>query len=622
VNRLGQPPLFSTVNGDKWKTIGVSRRAGVLAPLFSLRTRSSTGIGGILDLERLVDWCAKTRLSIIQLLPINDTATDPSPYGSCSAFALNPVYLSLNDPAFDAILPQSDRSAIRMDLADRVDYPRVRHTKLDLLRRAFLTARSDLGHNRSFADFQQRTSFWLPAYSAFMALKDAHDQRSWNDWGNWAVSSPETIDRAIRTFPDQTLFYQWIQWHLDRQMIRARGYAAAHGVLLKGDLPFLLNEDSADVWACPRFFNTSVAAGCPPDYYNADGQYWGFPTYRWDELARDEYGWWGERLRHAESYYDLFRIDHVLGFFRIWTIPVGDTAVFGQFVPAIGVTPETLRDTGVRPDEVSELVRRKILLPMLNASGAHAYAFKWKFHTDPDAQSLGGGLKHKLWKLESFFSENDEIQNDLWMNQGKDKLTAISRLTRMLVCAEDLGTVPPCVRPCLRDLGITQLVVDRWSKFIPTNREKKEGKREYWIEPWDWEPVSVASPSNHDMSTLRGWWLELSWNDRADQLRRWGWRGNPPESLDENAVQFILKRNLDSQSIFTILALRDWLDLNPRWLSPDPAADRINLPGTVSQKNWNTRMPVLLEELIDSEDFNRRIAEMVRAAGRSGQFDG
>lgn len=610
--------VLNSVNGPKWKRIGLDRKAGVMIALWSLRTRQNAGIGEILDLERLVDWCAATRQKIIQLLPINDTAYDAPPYCSCSAFALNPVYLSLREiPGIDP--RELEKVRAEFEDLDRIIYWKIRGEKMRLLWGAYVKAKNSLPADAEFQKFCRENSYWLDVYAVFMVMKDTHEQKSWKSWSDAPRGTPEFIREIARRNADEVGFYRFLQWHLDRQWKRVRKYANDRGVLLKGDIPYLLNNDSADVWAWPEFFHLDRVAGCPPDFYNAQGQYWSFPTYRWAELERDEFRWWFERLRHADKYFDIFRIDHVLGFFRIWTIPEGESAVVGQFVPSIHVTTNVLRRNQISPEEESDLVRRRILLPAFDTPGE--YAFKWEFVKDPSFQSLPDYLKEKLWKLENYFSENDEIQNGLWKDHGKNILGLISRNTGMLICAEDLGTVPPCVRPTLEELGITKLLVDRWTKFTPTKKEKDRGFQEYWIEPWEYDPISVASPSNHDMPTLRGWWLELGdteegRKDRWEQFHRFGWHGEMPYELSAGGVRFILKRNLQSESIFTIFSIQDILDTNPAWQNPDPRADRLNLPGTFSETNWSGRMSVCLEDIIASKDFNQKYADLVRQSGR------
>lgn len=608
------PEVLHTLNGEKWKRVGLDRKAGVLSPLFSLRTKDSAGAGEILDLTRLVDWCVLTGQRIIQLLPINDTAGDPSPYGTCSAFALNPICLSLQDvPGADPA--DAARLKHEFDGLDRVPYNRLRRAKMGILRKSYDAVKSGLGSDGNFLSFCHANAFWLNPYAAFLVLKDEHAQRAWDTWEEIPSGNEKTVRAVLDRCGDESRFHMFLQWQLDRQMRLVRSYANDRGVLLKGDLPFLLNMDSADVWAWPHYFNLNLAAGCPPDYYNANGQYWGFPTYRWDGMERDGHLWWKERLKHAESYYDIFRIDHVLGFFRIWSIPRGQPAFYGQYVPSIPVTRDILGKNSSESEDLSELVRKKILLPSFDS--AEAYTFRWQFYKYSAYRSLPEALQNKLRQFEEYYPEHDDIQNDVWRDHGENLLTVLSQNTRMLVCAEDLGTVPACVRPCLRQLGITALVVDRWSKFIPSWRQKRQGMQEYWIEPWDCEPLSVSSPSNHDMSTLRGWWREIGQNERWEHQRRFGRQEEPSDHLDAEGVRSILKRNLDGNSIFSIFLIREYLDLNSNWQSPDPAADRINLPGTVSDTNWTWRMPVSLEELCAASELNRQVSGLIHESGRS-----
>ena len=610
--------VLGTVNGSKWRRVGVDRKAGILVPLWSLRTARNCGIGEILDLERLTDWCAATGQKIIQLLPCNDTAYDAPPYCAVSAFALNPVYLSLYDiPGIDP--NELEKIRAEFEPMDRVVYWKLKGEKMRLAWMAYESAGGGLDRDENFQAFCLENAYWLDTYAVFMVMKDKHEQTSWKTWTDAPTDSPDFIAEIGVRHALETGFYKFLQWHLDRQWKRMRRYANERGVLLKGDIPYLLNNDAADVWATPKNFNLDLVAGCPPDFYVPDGQYWSFPTYRWDEMERDGFRWWKERLKHAQKYFDIFRIDHVLGFFRLWSIAADEKPVHGQFVPTLHVTKEMLRKADIAPWEQDDLVRRRILLPAFHARGS--YVFKWEFVKDRAYETLSADLKQKLYRLESHFAENDEIQNPLWKEHGKKLLTLMSENTDMLICAEDLGTVPACVRPTLEELGITTLLVDRWTKFSPTKKEKERGFQEYWIEPWEYHPISVSSPSNHDMPTIRGWWRELGTaeegrKERWDHYHRFGWRYEMPDRLDADGVRFILKRNLDGESIFVILSLQDILDTNPAWQSFDPGADRINLPGTYSDNNWSWRMKIPLETLCASEEFNRAFKEMVKTSGR------
>jgi len=318
-----------------WERIGISKRFGVCAPLFSLRSSRDAGVGDFGDLFLLVDWCRRIGASVIQMLPLNDMGLDSVPYSALSAFALDPIYIALD--RVDEIASAPDLSARLAELSEslnhapRVDYLAVRRRKSALLEEAFLQA--DGAELRATLDEFRAANPWLDDYLVYRTIKEHHEYRSWEDWGD-AYADPGVREGFAREHEDRIRFHLYEQWLLDRQLREAKAYANDNGVLLKGDIPILVSRDSADVWLNRAYFNLNTTAGAPPDMYAAEGQNWGFPTYHWEALARDDYGWWRARLEVAQRYFDLYRIDHVVGFFRIWTIPFGEsTGLNGRFVP-------------------------------------------------------------------------------------------------------------------------------------------------------------------------------------------------------------------------------------------------------------------------------------------------
>lgn len=330
------PPYLENARArGHWEQIGVRRRFGVCAPLFSLRSLRDAGVGDIGDLYPLVDWCRRIGASVIQLLPLNDMGLDAVPYSALSAFALDPIYIALD--RVDEIASAPDLCSRLGELSttlnqdSRVDYLRVRREKSTLLEEAYRRAN---GEELQSGLRQFRTANpWLDDYLVYRTLKEVHEYRSWEDWGE-EYSTRDARDRFESQHGDRVGFHLYEQWLLDRQLREAKAYANANDVLLKGDIPILVSRDSADVWLNPSHFDLETTAGAPPDMYAAEGQNWGFPTYRWDDLARDNYEWWRSRLEVAQRYFDLYRIDHVVGFFRIWTIPFGEsTGINGRYVP-------------------------------------------------------------------------------------------------------------------------------------------------------------------------------------------------------------------------------------------------------------------------------------------------
>ena len=328
--------LSEAASRGHWERPGRGRRLGVVAPLFCARSCQSLGIGDFADLDRLVDWCVEIGASVLQLLPLNDMGTGSSPYSALSAMALDPIYLSL--PRMEPLVQDAawarSLGSVRAELetAPRVRYQQVRQEKMRLLYQAFEHCRSDLAHSPELEIFREESP-WLEGYLAFRVLKEKHGWRSWEEWSR-GRSPEEWIALAGRTDEEALDFHRFLQWISREQLRGARRYADDRGVLLLGDIPILVARDSADVWEHTELFHLDSTAGAPPDMYAADGQNWGFPTYDWESIASRDYAWWRLRLAGLRDYFHLYRIDHVVGFFRIWTIPMGEeTGRNGRFVP-------------------------------------------------------------------------------------------------------------------------------------------------------------------------------------------------------------------------------------------------------------------------------------------------
>lgn len=328
--------LLQSLTADGWSEVGVFPHHGITIALSSIYTERSCGIGEFYDLIPLIDWCEEVGFDLIQLLPINDCGSDPSPYNAISSCALNPIYLSLDH------LPLLSKSGgLRRKLVEmhkngnppRVNFSQVQLEKMAWLREYATRVGSTLSKRESYARFVQ-TNPWLRSYALFKVLKDRFNHYIWTDWPKEMKElSAVEFERLYKEHHKEIFFYILLQYLAFLQLGEVKEYACAKKILLKGDIPILISPDSCDVWHHPHLFNLAEAAGAPPDAYNAEGQYWGFPIYRWDVLQQENYSWWLQRVRCAQQLYHLYRIDHVLGFFRIWAIPVGKTPKEGRFLP-------------------------------------------------------------------------------------------------------------------------------------------------------------------------------------------------------------------------------------------------------------------------------------------------
>ena len=329
--------LLDSYSTDHWKRIGIKKRAGVVVPVFSLRSENDEGAGTFADLKLLADWCCQVGHSVIQILPINDTAGNVSPYSAVSAFALDPMLLAIRQVPLvrnnEKLLALVDEKLASLAGQDRVGWVALRETKEHVLQEVYnaFLQEADPADSERCEIFIKENQYWLPVYAYFRSLKERFDQKSWVDWPDEYRFGGGHIDTAME---QRANFFSFVQWLLEEQLMEVKRYCEEKGVLLKGDIPILLARDSADVWCHRHYFNMDVTAGAPPDMFSDDGQNWGFPTYKWQVLAEAGYDWWGERLKQAEKFLHMYRIDHVVGFFRIWTIPEGEeTGRNGYFIP-------------------------------------------------------------------------------------------------------------------------------------------------------------------------------------------------------------------------------------------------------------------------------------------------
>lgn len=316
-----------------WERIGIRPHHGLCLPLFSLRSHTSSGIGEFSDLLPLISFCREVGFDLIQLLPLNDTGGEPSPYSALSAYALHPIYLSLHK------LPHLDESAdlgsfAKLNALDRLAYHEVRKQKMAFLRSYFERVYPLFAKQPAYLSFQEENRLWLEPYALFCTLKEFHKEANWESWPS-IYNSPETPQSRfiLQERHEEIAFHTFLQFLCFQQWQEVRTHAERSGLFLKGDLPFLINRDSCDIWAHKELFQLNLMAGSPPDMYSKEGQEWGFPIYNWEAMERAGYGWWKQRLAVAERLYHLYRLDHIVGFFRIWAIPLGRPGKEGYFLP-------------------------------------------------------------------------------------------------------------------------------------------------------------------------------------------------------------------------------------------------------------------------------------------------
>ena len=571
--------------------------AGTVIPVFSLRSEGSFGVGDFGDLKMMIDWADKTQQRVIQVLPINDTNMtytwqDSYPYNSISIYALHPQYTDLRQlPEIKDEERKAHYEQLRQELnaLPQIDYERVNKAKLEYLRELFAQEWRTISRRASYKEFFEQNKEWLVPYAAFCYYRDKYGTAVFSEWPK------EATVKAIKSTNKDVQFWYFVQYNLDQQMHAAHDHARNHHVILKGDIPIGISRDGVEAWVEPKYFNLNGQAGAPPDPFSADGQNWGFPTYNWDEMLKDGCRWWVRRFRKMAQYFDAYRIDHVLGFFRIWEIPVPEkSGLMGQFSPALGLSREEIEAYGVYNHMELFLVD-------------HKRKDRWhpriavQYHED--YQKLDEGEKYNFNRLynDYFYRRN----NQFWYNEAMKKLPRLTQATRMLCCAEDLGMVPDCVPWVMNELRILSLEI----QSMPKDDKVRFGHLS--CNPYR----SVCTISTHDMPTLRQWWDEDE-ERTQDYYNSMLYRGGAaPHPLPGWLAKDIVSRHLTSPSMLCLLSLQDWLSIDEQLRLPDANAERINIPAN-PRHYWRYRMHMTIEQLMQADEFNETIKTLIIQSGR------
>lgn len=657
-------------NRKRWKG------SGVAIPIFSLRSKNSYGIGEFTDLKLLVDWASQVGMKMIQILPINDTTSsygwgDSYPYRCISVFALNPIYIDLIKLG---ILNTSEadrykKEQIELNQLTSIDFPTVQNRKLNYLEYLYKLNFIEVINNSTYIEFYNTNKEWLLPYSAYLYFRKLYGTDDINNWGSDAVFSVKRVKDLMKDdgILEQLQFHFYVQYSLHQQLKEATDYAISKHVAIKGDLPIGISKKSVDAWQYPKLFNMSNQAGAPPDAFAQLGQNWGFPTYNWNEMAKDGYLWWQQRLQQMERYYKAYRIDHILGFFRIWSIPL--TAIdgtLGQFDPALPLSIDEMKSWGfyfdekqIRPNldkEYIEVYFANEELTILKEiffidNGDDTYRIKEEYNTQvrlKESRMISGpNFERKVLNLysnilfipdyknkdlyhpridgvktEQFERLSEEqkraylcIYNDFfynrhnsyWKNKAYQKLPALIRASNMLVCGEDLGMIPNSVPEVMNNLSILSLEVRR----MPKESNKCIGN------PQDYPYFSVSTFSTHDMPTLRGWWKnnpEL----RGKLLNQIGYNHDndtPPDDISTEDAKAVIDSELKGNSVLCIEAIQDWLSLSKNYKQLNTEEEQINIPSDIHHK-WSYRLPCKVEDLINDDELNNIIAKLIRETNR------
>lgn len=643
---------------------------GVVVPVSSLKSRDSIGIGEFADLVPLGRWAAANGLEMIQILPVNDTAYERSPYSALSAFALHPVFGRLQDfpeaETVKGIREDIDTLAARLPTGSRVDFAAALGGKLEILRKMWQGSPSSA---RKDAEVWAADNAWVKNYALFSLLRETEELRSWVDWRNNRDPSKKDLEKLWKKHRKAAGFWIWMQWRLEEQFRSAASALDEMGVALKGDIPILITDDSADVWAERENFHLDFRAGAPPDALAPGGQNWGFPTYDWKYLRESDFRWWRDRLAQAAKFYHAYRIDHVLGFFRIWAVPETDvSALNGRFDPAVPITRSQLEGLGFDKGRITWLSRAHFpgdelrgfgddfstAASMLEQVGSEDL---WRAadgkpsekqvaasELPEDAKSrLIEGLRNRTliplgddeflpylnfrdtrgWHslsddekrgLEDLINRSALASDELWAENARELLTMMKSDGSMLVCAEDLGAVPACVPGVLDELKILGLKVTRWARLWDLPGQPYETFSGY-------PELSVTTSSVHDSTTLRGWLADEAAADTA--LRRALELPDDAELLGSAGVGSVLEALQDGNSLLAIYPVQDLLALDEDCVTADPAEERVNIPGTVQEANWSWRMTQFLEDLPKQTKLNAGIRALCgRRLSRTASFPG
>lgn len=593
---------------DSWRMM--PRCAGTAIPVFSLRSRESFGIGEFNDLKLMVDWAVATGQKVIQILPVNDTTmtrtwTDSYPYSANSIYALHPQFIHLPD----AGVPQDEeytRLQKGLNALAAVDYEKVNAEKDRLLRKAFAATWRSVCSTKDYKEFFQASSHWLLPYAAFRILMEESGTADFTKWGEYAVFDQEKVDALLKKKKQERNYICFVQYHLHRQLLQAREYAHLKGVYLKGDLPIGISPTSADAWVSPELFHLDSQAGAPPDAFATKGQNWKLPTYNWERMAMDGYAWWKARMKNMEQYFDAFRIDHILGFFRIWEIPAGaSSGLLGHFSPALPYSTDYLRSMGFDlPDSGPAVPESENVLFVADPRTSGYWHPRIAAQETDAYKALPQHMKDIYNRLyDDFFYHR---HNEFWKNSAMKKLPELLASTGMQACGEDLGMIPACVPEVMRELFILSLEIQRMPKL----------SWETFANVQHYPYLSVCSISTHDMNPLRAWWKE----DRTLTQRFWhevlGENGEAPQECEPWICLKIAKMHLDCPSLMAIMLLQDWLSIDGKLRNPDPDAERINDPSD-NPHYWRYRMHLYLEDLLKAADFNSGLRKMIESSFRA-----
>lgn len=668
------------VSGLRFNNVSAHwKGAGTAIPVFSIRTDDDFGVGDFYDLREMIDWCAETGQTFLQLLPINDTTmthtwTDSYPYNANSTFALHPMYLRLQElGSLKDKARQAHYEELRKELNSlkEIDYERVTLAKIAYARELFAQEGKSVLSSKEFKDFIRRNGEWLRPYAAFCVLRDKFGTPDFLCWDEYSHYTPATADRVAAENAEETDFVYYLQYNLDRQMRAVRDYAHSKGVALKGDIPIGISRTSADAWINPRLFNLDCQAGAPPDDFSVLGQNWGFPTYNWDEMSRDGFNWWKARFRKMAEYFDAYRIDHVLGFFRIWQIPMDALhGLLGTFNPALPFTPDELRhgyDFHIRPDEQARPLICDWFLGDFFGEYTDEASSRFLVPMGDGRYELAEGFRTQR-QVAAYFATQDKtpknehlcnalmglIDNVLFIADPVEKGKYHPRISAQFTYAyralndyerwcydrlyndffyhrhndfwygKAMWKLPPLIDAtdmlvCAEDLGMipacVPAVMDRLEILSLEIQRMPKDPTTPFGNTWHYPYYSVCTTSTHDMGGIRQWW-----EDDRDQTQRFyndvlHCGGEAPCYAEPWICDRIVDLHLKSPSMLCILPLQDWLSTDDAIRRNNPREEQINVPAN-SRHYWRYRMHITVGELRSHREFSDYLRAKISNSGR------
>lgn len=657
--------------------------AGVAIPVFSLRSKNGFGVGEFLDLKKAVDWAKKTGQRIIQTLPINDTIlyhtnADSYPYNAVSVYALHPIYLNL-----DAIGRLKSKKQIdyfktkKQELNDQTfcDYQNVMTAKWEYFKVIYPQESPPIFASDDYLAFFETNQEWLVPYAAFSYLRDLNGSPLFGNWPQYSVYNQEEIQEL--SSPNSSHFqkiaiYYFLQYHLHKQLVEVHDYARVNGIAIKGDIPIGVSPRSVDAWVEPELFNFNSQAGAPPDDFSTTGQNWGFPTYNWDRMEKDGYQWWRKRFQKLSEYFDAYRIDHILGFFRIWGIPADAVwGLNGSFQPALPYSREELELEGLQWDEnrflkpflkehvvyaVFEKYTDEVIREYFVPDGFQNFQFKPEFDTQKKIEKHFSSLIHKLGNKDLLIRDGlymlhselifvrdidaadrfhprismhttasfrnlpdgtrqllDKIYVDYFYHRHSEfwKQQAFKKLPALISATNMLV--------CGEDLGMVPDCVPEVMQSLEIlsleiQRMPKKPNTEFAI-PSDAPYMSVCSTSTHDLNPIRAWWEEDPDLTQRFYNQALGMEGQAPAICETWVAERIVEQHLSSNAMLIILPWQDWIALDSKLWLEQPTAERINVPSNPNNF-WCYRMHMTLEKLLTETKFNNKISKLISKSGR------